>query len=195
MRHRYVVLTFSLLLAALVAVPAIGQSTDPTATGAKSAKKVAKQAKKKAKKALSKARQAQSSADAAQASANSAQSSADSAQATANSAQNSANSAQATADNSLQKPVRQVEEISTETSGSAQFRTVTASCPAGERAIAGGGIWTFPNGNNTGFNKMNGTKPVPTGPGTDTITGWQANGTSDSASPRVLRAYAVCVPE
>jgi hypothetical protein len=42
---------------------------------------------------------------------------------------------------------------------------------------------------------MNGTKPVPTGPSTDTITGWQANGTTDSATARVLRAYAICVPE
>jgi hypothetical protein len=101
MKHRYVVLTFSLLLAALVAVPAVGQSTDPTATGAASAKKIAKKAKKKAKKALKKAKQAQSSADAAQASADSAQSSANTAQATADSAQSSANAAQATADSKL----------------------------------------------------------------------------------------------
>lgn len=175
MRHRYVVLAFSVVSAALVAVPAIGsQSTDPTATGAKSAKQIAKKARKKAKKALNKARNAQDAADA---------------------AQSAADAAQATAANSLQKPVRQVEAVSAETNGVGQFRFVTASCPTGERAIGGGGSWTQLNGATTGFNVLIGTRPVPAGSGTDTITGWQAYGITDHAVARVLRAYAVCVPE
>jgi hypothetical protein len=51
MRKRYLVLGFSLLLALVVAVPALGEPSDPTATTSASAKKLAKKALKKAKKA------------------------------------------------------------------------------------------------------------------------------------------------
>lgn len=71
---------------------------EPTATGAKSAKKLAKQAKKKAKKANRKAKAAQSSATAALGAANAAQAAADSASGAASLAQGVANSAQGTAD-------------------------------------------------------------------------------------------------
>lgn len=93
MEKRYVMLVFSLLLAVAVAVPAFGQSSDPTATTSASAKTIAKKAKKKANKALAAAAAAQSTANNALNAANSAQSSANSAQNAANSAQNSANNA------------------------------------------------------------------------------------------------------
>ncbi len=36
---------------------------------------------------------------------------------------------------------------------------------------------------------------VPGTDGTDTMTGWQAAGYNASALPRVLKAYAICVPK
>jgi len=64
MKNRYVVLIGSMALAAAVAVPALGQSSGPTATSAASAKKIANQAKKTANKAQSTANAAQSTANA-----------------------------------------------------------------------------------------------------------------------------------
>lgn len=93
MRHRYTVLVFSLLLAGLVAMPAIGQSTDPTATTSISAKKLAKKANKKAKKALKRAKAAKGIANSAASAAASAQNSANAAQSSADAAQSTANSA------------------------------------------------------------------------------------------------------
>ncbi len=77
MKQRYLVLAFSIVLAVAVAVPALGQSSEPTATSAASAKKLAKKANKKAKKANKKAKQANQAANAAQGSADAAQASAD----------------------------------------------------------------------------------------------------------------------
>jgi hypothetical protein len=81
MSRRYVVLAFILLLAAAVAVPALGQSSEPTATSAASAKK-------KAKKALRVAKEASAAANTAQAHADSAQADADLARSTANTVNN-----------------------------------------------------------------------------------------------------------
>ena len=57
MKRRYLVLGFSLVLAVAVAVPALGQSSDPTATTA-GGKKTAKKALKKAEKADQRSQQA-----------------------------------------------------------------------------------------------------------------------------------------
>ena len=112
----------------------------------------------------------------------------------AKNAQTAANSAQTTADNSLQNPVRRVVAISPNTSALAQSRDITASCPAGEKAIAGGGMWTGLDGTPTGFNILQGSRPVPSTAGTGPTTGWQATGITDNAAVRQLRAYAICVP-
>jgi hypothetical protein len=94
----------------------------------------------------------------------------------------------------LHGPVRRVEAISPNTSGVGQFRNVTAACPAGERAIAGGAMWTMLDGSPTGFNILQGSRPVPFAPGIGVTTGWQATGITDNAAARQLRAYAICVP-
>jgi hypothetical protein len=172
------------LVAAVAGTALAGSGPDANTAGAA---KTAKKALKKAKKANKKAKNAQTAAD-------SAQTAADSAQTAANSAQDSANSAQATADNSLQNPVRRVVAISPSTDGADQTRDVTASCPAGEKAIAGGGMWTGLDGVPTGFNILQGSRPVPSTAGTGPTTGWQATGKTDSADVRQLRAYAICVP-
>lgn len=95
----------------------------------------------------------------------------------------------------LRSPVRRVEAISAVTTASGQFRNVTASCPEGERAIGGGAMWTQLTGSPTGFNIIQGSRPVPFGEGTDTTTGWQATGISDNAAERQLRAYVLCIPQ
>jgi hypothetical protein len=64
MSKRYLVLGLSAVLALAVAVPAIGQSSDPTATTSASAKKTAKKALKKAKQAKKLAQQALNENDA-----------------------------------------------------------------------------------------------------------------------------------
>jgi hypothetical protein len=128
MGKRYVMLAFSLLLAAAVAVPALGQSSDPTATTSASAKTIAKKAKKKANNALTAANEAQSAANNALNAANSAQSSANNAQSAANNAQSSANNALA-----------REERFSYETNATATTTTlfqggglqIEASCAAG----------------------------------------------------------------
>lgn len=95
----------------------------------------------------------------------------------------------------LRSPIRRVEAISANTTASGQFRSATANCPAGERAIAGGGMWTQLNGSPTGFNVLQGTRPVPSTNGTGITTGWQATGISDNAAERQVRAYVLCIPQ
>jgi hypothetical protein len=63
MRKRYLVLAFSVLLALAVAVPALGEPSDPTATTSVSAKKLAKKALKKAKKANKRSKRALNTAN------------------------------------------------------------------------------------------------------------------------------------
>jgi hypothetical protein len=79
MKNRYLALGLAIVLALALAIPALGGSSDPTATVSASAKTIAKKAKKKARKAKQIAKSAKNSADAAQTTANVAQAAAEAA--------------------------------------------------------------------------------------------------------------------
>lgn len=78
--------------------------------------------------------------------------------------------------------------------------TLAVSCPAGERAIGGGGAWLIPNlngGNDpTALDRayLSASMPIPAQPGTGAATGWQVAGRNVTGTNRILRAYAICVP-
>jgi hypothetical protein len=93
MGRRYVVLGLSVAFALALAVPALGGPSNPIATSAASAKKLANKALKTANAANSAAQSAQSTANQALTAANSAQTSADSAKTAADAATAAANAA------------------------------------------------------------------------------------------------------
>lgn len=78
--------------------------------------------------------------------------------------------------------------------------TISVNCPAGERAIGGGGAWLIPNlngGNDpTALDRafLSASMPIPAQPGTGAATGWQVAGRNVTGTNRILRAYAICVP-
>lgn len=78
--------------------------------------------------------------------------------------------------------------------------TVSANCPTGERAIGGGGAWLIPtlNGGNdpTALDRafLSASMPIPAQPGTAAATGWQVAGRNVTGTNRILRVYAICVP-
>lgn len=78
--------------------------------------------------------------------------------------------------------------------------TISVSCPAGERAIGGGGAWLIPtlNGGNdpTALDRafLSASMPTPAQPGTAAATGWQVAGRNVTGTNRILRVYATCVP-
>lgn len=77
---------------------------------------------------------------------------------------------------------------------------ITANCPAGERAIGGGGAWIIPvlNGGNdpTALDRafLSASMPSPAQPGTAAASGWTVAGRNVTGTDRILRAYAICVP-
>jgi hypothetical protein len=78
--------------------------------------------------------------------------------------------------------------------------TISAACPAGERAIGGGGAWLIPtlNGGNdpTALDRafLSASMPTPAQPGTAAATGWEVAGRNVTGTNRILRVYAICVP-
>jgi hypothetical protein len=75
--------------------------------------------------------------------------------------------------------------------------SISVSCNGNEKGIGGGAAWVVPadGSPSTLFNLLSASMPVPGNDGTDTMTGWQAAGYNASALPRVLKAYAICVPK
>jgi hypothetical protein len=74
--------------------------------------------------------------------------------------------------------------------------TLVASCNANEKAIGGGGGW-FQIGTPQPTEldvQVTASVPVPFDGGAE-LTGWSVSGRNNSASNRILRAYAVCVPK
>ncbi|MGB2710133.1 MAG: hypothetical protein WBC33_01350 [Conexibacter sp.] len=74
--------------------------------------------------------------------------------------------------------------------------TVTVSCAANEKGIAGGAAWIIPGGDLTTEldAQLNASLPVPATGGTNNMTGWRATGINRTGFDRLLRAYVVCVP-
>ncbi len=72
---------------------------------------------------------------------------------------------------------------------------ISVSCNADEKAIGGGAAWIISGDAVTELNApITGSSPLPAGPGTDNMTGWQAHGRNLTGVNRTLRVYAVCVP-
>jgi hypothetical protein len=75
------------------------------------------------------------------------------------------------------------------------FRLIGATCPAGQRAVGGGGGWvTGSSADAVGFGVVSGSRPTPPTAGTDTENGWEVYGTDD-AHPidRRLMVIAICI--
>ncbi len=78
---------------------------------------------------------------------------------------------------------------------------VDVSCPAGERAIGGGGAWIIPNFQDndqpTALNAawISASMPIPARPGSADATGWRVAGRNVTGVNRHLRPYAVCVKQ
>ena len=78
---------------------------------------------------------------------------------------------------------------------------IDVSCPAGERAIGGGGAWIIANfadnDQPTALNSawISASMPIPARPGVGPATGWRVAGRNITNTNRHLRAYAVCVPQ
>ena len=162
MRRRYALLGMSAVLALGLAVPALGGPSNPIASSAGSAKKVAKKALRKANAAQNSADQAQNSANQAQNSANGANTAATNAQTTADAATTAAATAQAAADAAQTTANGKLGPASTsfgESLGpnSNTPKTVQANCPAG-KLLSGG---YFISGTNT--NQESATQNFPYG--------------------------------
>jgi len=72
---------------------------------------------------------------------------------------------------------------------------ISVSCNADEKAIGGGAAWIISGDTVTELNApITGSSPLPAGPGTDTMTGWQAHGRNLTGVNRFLRVYAICIP-
>ncbi|MBM3668328.1 MAG: hypothetical protein FJW90_12840 [Actinobacteria bacterium] len=124
------------IIAIAFAVPALGGPSNPIASSAASAKKLANKALKKAKAANAAAVTAQSTADSAQAAANAAQSTANAAQATADSAQSTANTAISTKFDTVVNV-----EGDPSPNNSIDKSVIFATCPGAQPTPTGGGFF------------------------------------------------------
>lgn len=80
--------------------------------------------------------------------------------------------------------------------GAGGSTTLAASCNADEKAIGGGGGWfqvVTPTPTELDV-QVTASVPVPFDGGAE-LTGWSVSGRNNSASTRILRAYAICVPK
>jgi len=187
MRNRYLVLGLASIIAIAFAVPALGGPSNPIASSAASAKKLANKALKKAKAANAAATTAQSTADSAQAAANAAQSTANGAQSAAEAAQATADSAQSTANTAISTKFDTVSNVegSPSPNDSTDKSVVFASCPGAQPTPTGGGFIINGGGAVEAITNFN----------TAYIGSWGvgalANGTS--ASNWTLTPTAVCI--
>jgi hypothetical protein len=94
-------------------------------------------------------------------------------------------------------PVRQVHAFSTLTNAANQYRTATANCAGGEKAISGGGGWVLTNSTTpTGIDaQVMGSRPEPPTESNDDTTGWRVYGRNNSPTPRRVLAVALCIPK
>lgn len=94
-------------------------------------------------------------------------------------------------------PVRTVRAFSSNAFTTADKRSVTASCPTGQKAIGGGAGWVLPN--STGVSlvdaEISSSRPQPANSGSDNVRGWTGAGELDQnvAQPRTLMAVALCI--
>jgi hypothetical protein len=97
----------------------------------------------------------------------------------------------------LSNAVRTVFNATGPINGTGGSATITASCNPDEKAIGGGAGWMQLTGDSpTQLNvEVTASIPAPATNGATGLTGWTAAGVNNSASQRILRAYAVCVPK
>lgn len=96
----------------------------------------------------------------------------------------------------LSNATRTVFVASPPIAGAGSGTTIVASCEANEKAIGGGGGWfqiASPQPTELDV-QVTTSVPVPFDGGAE-LTGWSVSGRNNSASNRILRAYAVCVPK
>ncbi len=72
---------------------------------------------------------------------------------------------------------------------------VSVSCDANEKAIGGGGAWLIPTTLDPTALDAPITASLPIQAPTGEITGWRTAGRNFSATNRILRVYALCVPK
>lgn len=96
----------------------------------------------------------------------------------------------------LANATRTVFVASPQIPGAGGGTTIVASCNADEKAIGGGGGWfqiATPTPTELDV-QVTTSVPVPFDGGAE-LTGWSVSGRNNSASNRILRAYAICVPK
>jgi hypothetical protein len=75
---------------------------------------------------------------------------------------------------------------------------ISVSCTPEEKAIGGGAAWIIPGTNDPTALQgavISASMPLPATDGVNAMTGWTAAGRNTTTTNRVLRVYAICVPE